>query len=573
MSRAGTAWIACAAVVILAFVLRVVGLQYGLPEVYNPDEIAIMARALGFARGSLNPGNFLYPTFYFYVLFVWVGVYLGFLLVSGGVGSIVELQRLYFADPTGIYTAGRLLGAVSGTASVLLVYRLAAGLAGHRAGLAAMIFLAVAPVAVIDAHYVKHDVPATLTIVIAYLAMARVWADPDGGARGTRRVALAGAACGMAFSTHYYCIFLALPLTWVVALTARDRGAGQAVRQLLVAGLSSAVAFFALSPFLLVEPLTAWRDITANREIVMDRAVAEGAFQPAMRYLEMLWQDAMGIPVIALALAGFLWMLAVEPARAVWLLSFAVPFFLFISNTFPASRYLNPLLPLVALAASWALSRAATRLRLRPWVFWVLVVACAAPAALASVRAGLFFRQTDTRTLALAFVERDIPPGATVLVQPYSVPLKPSREGLVEALTANLGSAGAASIKYRLQLEQDPYPSPSYRVIYLGRGGLDAEKIYVDPADLSEPDPLGRLRRLGVEFVILKGYNGLDSELTPLRAALAQEGRRVAAFAPWRDGAPAEVQPFLHNTDARIADALARPGPALEIWQLNDAGS
>jgi hypothetical protein len=27
---------------------------------------------------------------------------------------------------------------------------------------------------------------------------------------------------------------------------------------------------------------------------------------------------------------------------------------------------------------------------------------------------------------------------------------------------------------------------------------------------------------------------------------------------------------FLHNTDTRIDDALERPGPRLEIWQLDD---
>ena len=62
-----------AAIVLLALGLRVVGLQYGLPAVYNPDEVAIMSRALSFAKGTLNPHNFLYPTFYFYVLFAWVG--------------------------------------------------------------------------------------------------------------------------------------------------------------------------------------------------------------------------------------------------------------------------------------------------------------------------------------------------------------------------------------------------------------------------------------------------------------------------------------------------------------------
>ena len=74
--------LALAAVCLLGFALRVVGLQYGLPAVYNPDEVSIMARALSFARGTLNPHNFLYPTFYFYVLFAWVGVYLALGLVE-----------------------------------------------------------------------------------------------------------------------------------------------------------------------------------------------------------------------------------------------------------------------------------------------------------------------------------------------------------------------------------------------------------------------------------------------------------------------------------------------------------
>jgi hypothetical protein len=34
----------------------------------------------------------------------------------------------------------------------------------------------------------------------------------------------------------------------------------------------------------------------------------------------------------------------------------------------------------------------------------------------------------------------------------------------------------------------------------------------------------------------------------------------------------AAVEPYLHNTDARIREALERPGPIVEIWQLNDLG-
>lgn len=570
-------------ITILALGLRLAGLRYGLPAVYNPDEVAIMARALGFAKGSLNPHNFLYPTFYFYVLFGWVGMYLAFVYLTGQVVSVAALQRLYFTNPAGIYTAGRALGAVTGSLTPLLVYRLASqitrpsGRSARGAGIAAALFMAASPIAVLDGHYVKHDVFATMLVVLAYAAMVRVWpaARPEGP--GRRDVVLAGAACGAAFSTHYYCIFLALPLAWCVFQAWRGAGTPAVIRELTAAGLSAAAVFFALSPFILAEPITAWRDITANRAIVVDRAVASGAFAPLLRYLDILARDSMGVPIVILAAAGAVGMLVAAPARAVLLLAFPVPFFAFISNTVPASRYLNPVLPFMAVFAGWAIHEAAGRLRLRPPVFWTLVILSAAPGLMASARTDRFIRQPDTRTLAREYIERTIPPGATILIQPYSVPLTPSREGLVEALTRHVGSPEAASAKFRIQLSVDPYPAPAYRTIFLGRGGLDADKIYVDPAELAGAHGLAPLRRLGVAFVVFKRYNRLDQELAPFVDALAREGRRIAVFSPYRPWVAGperdRIDPFLHNTDARIADALERPGPPLEIWQLDGSGS
>lgn len=558
-----------------ALAVRLIGLSYGLPAVYNPDEVAIMSRALSFAKGTLNPHNFLYPTFYFYVLFAWVGAYLVLLLATGRVASVAAARDLYFTDPTGIYVAGRALSAVSGATTVLLVHRLAHRLTDWRAATAAAIFLAVAPLHVRDSHYVKHDVFATMLVVLAYLAIVRVWPNAPAPGDARRRLLIAGAACGVAFSTHYYCIFLALPLAWSVIQARRQQGLGAIASDLALAAVASAVTFFALSPFIAVEPLTAWRDITANREIVVDRAVAAGAFAPAARYLELLWRDAVSRPIVALAVAGAVWMAAADWRRAALLLAFPVPFFAFITNTFPASRYLNPVLPFVVLFAGVAVSSLATRLRAQPWMFWTVVAALAAMPAVSSLRTDMFFKQTDTRTLAQQFIHRQIPAGATVLIQPYSVALTPSRESLVEVLRRNLGSAEAASTKFQLQLDLDPYPSPAYRLIYLGRGGLDADKHYVDPAELEVG--LDRLRQLGVAFVVLKRYNNGDPELMPLLTALSREGRRMAAFSPYRSDAneyPQErPEPFLHNTDARIDGALARPGPTVEIWQLHDPGS
>ena len=564
-------------IVAVALGLRLLGLQYGLPAVYNMDEAAIMRHALSFARGTLEPRNYLYPSFYLYILFAWVGAYLGIVWLTGGVASLTALKQMFFTNAAGIYTAGRALTAICGAFGVVAVFKLGQRLFDARTGIGAALFLAVAPLAVRDSHYVKHDIPATLLVILAYIAITRVWpcSPPQGQSRND--VIVAGAACGVAFSTHYYCIFLALPLTWAIVQRWRSAGWAIVVRQLFTAGLVSAVVFFLLSPFILVEPLEAWRDMTANREIVVDRAFNQGAFSPAARYLDMLWGDSMGRAVVAAGMAGVGWMLVTSPGRAVLLLLFPVAFFAFISNTVPASRYLNPILPFVALFAAWTLARLAEVWRGPAFAYWLAVIVLAVSPAIDSVRSDLFFRTDDTRTLAERFIHEKIPSGSTVLIQPYSVSLMASREGLLEALRQKVGSEQDASTLFQIQLSLDPYPQPAYRLIWLGRGGLDEDKIYVDPAELAGPDPTAALRRLGVTYVILKRYNHLDPELVPLVAALRQHGRLIAEFSPYRAGASgaerARIDPFLHNTDTRIDAALERPGPPLEIWQLDGPDS
>src|ERR1044071_7257504 len=91
----------------VALALRLYGLRYGLPAVYNPDEVAIMSRALAFAKGDLNPHNFLYPSLYFYVLFAWEGLTAAAAVAVRAVDSFGAFQREFFVDPTRVYVAGR----------------------------------------------------------------------------------------------------------------------------------------------------------------------------------------------------------------------------------------------------------------------------------------------------------------------------------------------------------------------------------------------------------------------------------------------------------------------------------
>jgi len=251
-----------------------------------------------------------------------------------------------------------------------------------------------------------------------------------------------------------------------------------------------------------------------------------------------------------------------------------------------ASRYLNPALPFVAILAAYAVDVLApvvaaalgrplpaqpARLARPAWAYYATAAVLALPGFTHSVRTGWFFSQEDTRTQAQHFIESGIPPGTSVLLQPYSVQLHQSRESLVEALTANVGGPEKASTKFALRLSLKPYPSPAYRTIYLGDGGLDADKIYIPYDAVQAPDPLRGLRAYGIEIVVWKRYVPAEANARGLLAVLDSEGERLAVFSPYADGDTSTLnrpEPFLHNTDTPISAALARPGPVIEVWRL-----
>ena len=556
-----------AGILLLGLGLRLIGLGYGLPHVYNPDEIAIMNRALALSNNHFNPQNFLYPSLYFYALFAWEGAFAVIARVVGLFDSFAAFERSYFVDPTWIFLAGRALTAVCGTATIWATWRLGVRVFDRTTGLVAALLLAVLPLAVRDAHYVKHDVPATLMVVLAHLALAR--AITAGAARVSWIIV--GALTGLAVSTHYYAVFVALPVA-IGALTVRPPRA--AVRLLTWAAAAAVIAFAATSPFLLLHADLARQDIIANRQIVMDRVTgARGPFGSLGFYLHALPSLSGAGPIAELALLGALLPRLLNRVRVVVLLVFPIAFLLFIANTFPATRYLNPILPFVALLAAGAITYVQQLSRTVSIAGIVGAALLVGFTAFTSIEQDVFFRQTDTRTLALDWISREVPQTATIAVQPYSVPLRMSKPALVEALTAHLGSADRATIKFQKQLALDPYPAPSWRVIYLGAGGLDVDRIYVDPAAFQGGNGLAPLRNLAVEYVVLKKYNEPDASMTPLGAALERGARRVAVFSPYRADVPgdrlAAVAPFLHNTDARIDPALERPGPTIEIWKLD----
>ena len=563
-----------AAILLLAAGLRAFGLDYGLPGIYNPDETPILNRGLAIAQ-DIKPQNFVYPSLYFYLLFVWEGLFFVLGRVAGLYSSVADFQREFFVDPSRHFLAGRAFSVVCGTLTVAAVYLLARRLYDRTTGLVAAAAMAVSPIAVRDAHYVKLDVPTTMFVAFAFAALARIVVDREAAAR-RRSWVVAGFLSGLAVSTQYYAIFIGFTICAAAVAELRRSSGSETLRLFGWSVTAAAAGFFMGSPFIPFELQRALADVAHVREVDVDRAMVGGRFTAVVPYLRILLWDAMGWPVWIAAAVGFVWALVSDWRRGILLVSFFVPFFAFIANTVPMSRYLNVVLPLVAVAAGFALVRAGRMFGpASSLAVPVLAVAALVPGLIGGMQWDLFLRRTDTRTLASDFITSRIPAGSSFLVQPYGPPLRQSREGLIEGLRAHLGDENAASPKFKHMLALSPYPEPSYRLIYLGDTGLDKDKIYVLPAEFTPQAGLDPLRQRRIGYVVLKKSNVPNPEIQGLEQALARDGRKLVEFTPYRPGTTpadrARVTPFLHNTAAVIHPELERPGPPIEIWEVPPA--
>ena len=190
----------------------------------------------------------------------------------------------------------------------------------------------------------------------------------------------------------------------------------------------------------------------------------------------------------------------------------------------------------------------------RAWALAALVtVAASVPGLAASWHTGTFFRQTDTRTLALDYFRS---PGgfwnwragaavfgaaagiATVAARRTDrAPGRPA-EGIDE------GSAPAAVAD--LARSRRTGSSTSGTAVSTQTRSTWTTRSWAGRRDY--PPSSGG----GVQFVVPKRYNDEPAVVGPLVQALEQKARRVAVFSPYAaSGVAAPVAPFLHNTNRR----------------------
>lgn len=535
--------------------LRVTGIGYGLPAVFNGDEPHHVNVAVSFGRGSLDPGIFKYPTLWMYALFA---LYSAWFVLWSGAGLLRGPQafgELFVRHPEGFYLSGRVLAAAFSVGGLWWVYRSARLAAGRQAGALAVAFLAVSFSLVESAHSVKPD------SLMFFLAAGAWWLAVTYLQRGDgRRLLLCAAATGLCASSQYTAAPLAvlIPTAWLARRRAQPAKGGS--WGLLAASLALIGLFFlAGTPFALIDHTAFVRDMKDSWAVHGAGHSVSAGWLPFKNMLGFCGPWFVGAFVIA---AGCVRLGRRRPMLLTCLLTPCLVAGLFFSRQAVGgnARYLYSVFPAVAVLAAAGAAEAFRRCgssvagrALRAALALLLIL----PGAWASWGFDQEIRLPDTRTLSAAWVEENLPADTKILSDYESdSPRIPLSRVFAQGLSEKMKASGHPRRRY-YQLMASGHPGGGYEVYQVRReaaellsGPWHAEWSAAGRPVLDVHDGLSAARKAGVEVVILTSYGLAREESQPYVLQTRAQGRLLAEFRP---------------DEGRIR------GPRIEIYRLGSA--
>lgn len=424
-----------AAIVSLAFALRIWGISASLPQSYVSDEYDFVFAGLRMLKGGdLNPHWWFHPTLQRYLA---VFTYAVVFILGVPRGRWVHLSDVSVED---MLYWGRFVGVVAGTLTVLVAYWLGRRVFGRRVGLLAAALLAVFPAAVQHSQYNKPD-PVVALLTAASVLVTLVYLEKGGSARAL----LCGISVGLATSAKYNGILVVVPFLLAVAF--RLRAQALARPDLYVGLLGIFVGFLIGCPFFLTEIHLLLDQVAYDISTYAyeGREGAEGV-DNWIGHAQYTSRYGAGYLAARAAVAGLaLALYRIDAAKAVFL-AFPVLYF----GYYGAQRInfrgnLIPVYPFLAVAAAYAAIEALAWLargivRVRPERARVLVPVAGAivigllfvPPLRTAVRFDIEAMRPDTGRVAREWVERTMPPGTHFAVERFTPVLDPKRYVIVQ---------------------------------------------------------------------------------------------------------------------------------------------
>lgn len=525
------------AVLAVGFLLRLWGVDYGLPFPLVSDEEVMLGGALKMLEirslvPALHPeamSILYYPPALPYLYLVLMTPVITGLYVLNGLPPMDQFGLIVLDNLGPIWLAARLSSVVMSTATLYIVYRLGSSLfRSPVAGLVAASLMTFDYMHVMLAHVARHwSVTVFLIWAVAWVSF-RYFEKPD-----LRKAVAIGLLSGAGFGASYIGALgfgfggVAHLVSW---RQARVRLLGRNVLAMAGCCLALVALFVLLYPQPIVRlttvlPISEPKTITGWGSSIVFYATGIWLSNPAL-----LVMAAAGLTATAMMRR---WLLL---GGALFLILF---YTVFLYRYMPLEdRYILPLSPVLALlggfAANEAWQRFGSRYQARTGMLLAFMCLLAYPAGV-SFRAAYLLAQTDTRMVAKQWLEKNLPADSLIVMNTNVVRLTPSLEALAAQKALDAGSLKAVD---RLRLAKGAAGGPEERNVLnlwqLSSAGLKT----VDNENLA-----GTLRERGYRYYVVDSFSA--RQIPKLNAALMQSGEEVARFS---SGDPAYPPPVLRTT-------------------------
>jgi 4-amino-4-deoxy-L-arabinose transferase-like glycosyltransferase len=236
-------------IIVLAFFLRLAGVFEGLPAIHNSTEHHLAKFTLKMAANkTLDPGFYIYPSFYQYILVVLYGYYfiIGFML--GIFKDSYDFAVRFLIDPSAIFIIGRLLSVFVSTSSVYFLYKLVKKISDNKCALLSAIFLSISYYSIHLGQLATQD---TLLIFFTILALHKFWDSLEN--QNTLHLLYSGIFTGLAIASKYNAGFLGFGLLFTVYYSWKIHQ-NKFLKRLFLATIGLLLSLIITNPYSLIAP-------------------------------------------------------------------------------------------------------------------------------------------------------------------------------------------------------------------------------------------------------------------------------------------------------------------------------
>lgn len=412
-------------IVVGALALRLWGIAFGLPYDLTADEPHQIVQALKVGTGEGGPLVRMWHTIgksgLDYLLFGEYSLLFAFWWLIGRVDGPRAFALQYLINPTAFYLVGRITVALLGALTSLAVFLAGRRMYDARVGLGAALIAAVAYSHIAASHIINVHIPmafALWTGVAAYCSYE---------ATGHRRqLVVSGLFCGAAVALAYSAaVGLAMLVAARLTSSGQDERLRARLRDATILSAAALVSIALMSPDLLTGAALLIRNFTALSasspqgpgDIDVRGAIDSVTIlrqQDWAGFAQLLLKpDTLVMTIAALcgAVAGLLkrerWTVLLAGTTA------AVVVILSASNRGLSEMYLLPVLPAIWLLSSRGVAALAGH---RSALRVAGLVAVTATPLFFAVRENMMLVKPDTRVLAKQWIEANVPPGSTILM-------------------------------------------------------------------------------------------------------------------------------------------------------------